>query len=180
MSDERGRPIGTFSGQQLYPLDPRPEEISVEDIAHGLANTCRYGGQCQFYYSVGTHSIYVSRELDAYGPEMQLYGLFHDAAEAYITDVPRPLKNELDGYESVEHDILDAVWESLGITPPTETQWQTVMEADDQLFYYESETLLAEFDPPTVPSFSYELSPCLPREVRKQFLDRAAKLRERV
>ena len=157
MSEKRGRPIGTFSGRQLHPLDPSPEEIAIEDIAHGLANTCRYGGQCQFYYSVGTHSLYVSHELEGDGPEMQLYGLFHDAAEAYITDVPRPLKAELDGYEGVEAEILSAVWERLGVSPPTEEQWEQVKSADDRLFQYEAETLLAAFEPTTVPLRSLAL-----------------------
>jgi 5'-deoxynucleotidase YfbR-like HD superfamily hydrolase len=109
--DPRGRPIATYSGGRLHPLDPLAEEISIEDIAHGLANTCRYGGQCRFYYSVGTHSLYVSRELSAeFGVETQLYGLFHDAAEAYVTDVPRPVKGELDGYDDIESQLLEAVW----------------------------------------------------------------------
>ena len=176
MSEDRGRPIGTFSGKRLHPLDPRPEEITIEDIAHGLANTCRYGGQCQFYYSVGTHSLYVSRELADHGPEMQLYGLFHDAAEAYITDIPRPLKRELDGYDGIEQDILSAVWDHLSLSRPSPEQWQTVMNADDRLFYYESETLLAEFDPPTVPSLPYDLEPCEPETVRRKFEQRATQL----
>jgi len=59
----RGDPIGTYTGGDFYPLDPDPSAIELPDIANGLANTCRYAGQCQFYYSVGTHSIYVSEEL---------------------------------------------------------------------------------------------------------------------
>lgn len=180
MSDDRGRPIGTFTGQRMHPLDPHPDEIRIEDIAHGLANTCRYGGQCQFYYSVGTHSIYVSKELSEYGPEMQLYGLFHDAAEAYITDLPRPVKAEIEGYDGIESGILSAVWDTLSLSHPTEQQWKTVMAVDDQLFHYESEELLAEFDPPSVPELSYKLTPCAPADVREQFLSRTEQLQKRV
>jgi hypothetical protein len=180
MSGERGSPIGTFSGRRLHPLDPRPEEIAVEDIAHGLSNTCRYGGQCRFYYSVATHAIYVSRELADHGPEMQLYGLFHDAAEAYITDVPRPLKRELDGYDRVEHGILDAVWDRLGVSAPTDDQWERVMAVDDRLFRYEADRLLAEFEPPSVPRLPYDLEPCDPSEVRDEFQGRAEELLDRI
>jgi hypothetical protein len=180
MSDERGRPVGTFSGRRLHPLDPRPEEVTVEDVAHGLGNTCRYGGQCQFYYSVGTHSIYVSSELAEHGPAMALYGLFHDAAEAYITDVPRPLKRELDGYDRIEEDILEAVWDRLGVSAPTDEQWEAVMAADDRLFRYEADRLLAEFEPPSVPQLPYDIRPCEPEAVREEFRARAEGLLDRL
>jgi hypothetical protein len=177
MTDGRnGEPIATVSGGRIHPLDPRPEEIRVRDIAHGLAHTCRYAGQCQFYYSVATHARYVSQDLAAgFGPEVQLYGLFHDAAEAYVTDVPRPVKRELEGYDPIEERILAAVWASLGVSPPTDEQWTAVMEADDRLFHHEAETLLADFDPPET-DLSYDLSPCAPEQAREAFLTRAERL----
>ena len=64
--DRRGRPIATYSGGRFHPLDPLAEEISIEDIAHGLANTCRYGGQCQFYYSVGVGGRRSSQQAHRY------------------------------------------------------------------------------------------------------------------
>ncbi|MXR52001.1 phosphohydrolase [Halovenus sp. WSH3] len=178
MSEQRrGDPIGTYTGGEFHPLDPDPERIELPDIANGLANTCRYAGQCQFYYSVGTHSIYVSEELSEHGPTIQLYGLFHDAAEAYISDVPRPVKREIETFERIEQRILAAVWDRLGVDPPTESEWEVVMDADDRLFHYEADTLLAEFEPPSVPDLPYELSACSPERVREQFLDRAEQLR---
>lgn len=170
--------IETYSGLAFDPLDPDPETIRIEDVAHGLANTCRYAGQCRFYYSVATHAVYVSRELD--GPLLQLYGLFHDASEAYITDVPRPVKRELDEYDRMEREILAVVWERLGVPTPSDEQWAAVMDADDRLFRYEAETLLSEFSPEPVPDLSHELTPGRPIEARELFLDRAERLRERV
>lgn len=178
MSERRGDPIGTYTGGEFYPLDPEPSEVDLPDIANGLANTCRYAGQCQFYYSVGTHSLYVSEELAEQGPQVQLYGLLHDAAEAYVSDVPRPLKRELENFADIESNVLDAVWTGLGVPAPTDSQWETVMAADDQLFRYEADTLLAEFEPPSVPDLSYELSPCSPEEVRERFVDRVRELRQ--
>ena len=177
MSERRGDPIGTYTGGEFYPLDPDPAEVDLPDIANGLANTCRYAGQCQFYYSVATHSLYVSEELAEHGPQVQLYGLLHDAAEAYVSDVPRPIKRELENFERVEADVLDAVWTALDSPAPTDSQWETVMDADDRLFRYEADTLLAEFEPSSVPDRSYELSPCSPEAVREQFLDRVRELR---
>lgn len=177
MGERRGNPIGTYTGGEFYPLDPEPSEVDLPDIANGLANTCRYAGQCQFYYSVGTHSLYVSEELADWGPRMQLYGLLHDAAEAYVSDVPRPLKRELDRFADIEAEVLDAVWTGLCIPAPTGEEWAAVMDADDRLFRYEADTLLAEFEPASVPNLSYELSPCSPEAVREQFLDRARELR---
>jgi hypothetical protein len=172
--------IETYSGVAFDPLDPEPASVRVEDVAHGLANTCRYGGQCQFYYSVATHALYVSRELDEYGPLVQLYGLFHDASEAYITDVPRPVKRELDEYDRMEREILAAVWDRLDVPAPTDEQWAAVMDADDRLLRYEADTLLSEFAPSPVPDLSHELTPGRPGEARDLFLDRAEQLRERV
>lgn len=178
--EKRGDPIGTYTGGDFHPLDPEPAAIELPDIANGLANTCRYAGQCQFYYSVGTHSIYVSEELAEHGPRVQLYGLFHDAAEAYVSDVPRPVKREVETFQEIEDRILDAVWERLGVPAPTESEWAAVMDADDRIFHYEADTLLAEFEPPSVPDLSYELTACSPETVRGRFLDRAERLREQI
>ena len=81
--------IQTSSGQVFYPLDPRPEEIHIEDIAHSLSMQCRFLGHCRDFYSVAEHSVRVARELP---PELQKWGLLHDAAEAYLGDMVRPLK----------------------------------------------------------------------------------------
>jgi len=180
MSERRGRPVDTYTGQRFYPLDPRPGDIRLEDIAHGLANTCRYSGQCQHYYSVATHSRYVSDALAGEGPLVQLYGLFHDAAEAYVGDVPRPLKRELDRFEQVEREILGAVWDRLSVPAPTDAEWEVVMAADDRLLRFEADTLLSAFQPASVPDLPYELQPCSPADARDRFLARARELAEAV
>jgi len=173
----KGQAMDTFSGEQFYPLAPDPAEVQVVDVAHGLANTCRYGGQCQVFYSVATHSRYVSRELAGeHGPLVQLYGLFHDAAEAYVTDVPRPVKGELPTFEAIERGIREAVWEHLGVGHPTDRQWEAVMAADDRLLQYEADTLLDRFQPAEVPDLSYPRDGCNPPDARRAFLDRAEEL----
>lgn len=96
----------TFTGKQFWPLDPRADEICIEDIAHSLSMQCRYAGHCQRFYSVAEHSIHVSYVIE---PEFAIYGLLHDAAEAYLVDVPRPVKPFLDGYRAME----DRLWEEI-------------------------------------------------------------------
>lgn len=89
MEQRRGPFQVNASGGRWYPLDPRPEDFSIEDIAHHLAMICRYGGAPRHYYSVGEHSVLVSRHVPA---ELALFGLLHDAAEAVVGDTIKPIK----------------------------------------------------------------------------------------
>src|ERR1700693_75116 len=59
----KGDWIQTFTGRQFWPLDPRPEEVCIEDIAHGLSNECRFAGQCRSFYSVAQHSVLCARNV---------------------------------------------------------------------------------------------------------------------
>lgn len=91
-----------FSGRFFWPLDPRADEVDIDDIAHGLSNECRYAGQCLDYYSVAEHSVIVSLYVERAARDAgmaedvviawALEGLLHDAPEAYIGDIIRPLK----------------------------------------------------------------------------------------
>lgn len=102
----------TYTGRQFWPIDPRAEEIFIEDIAHSLSLQCRYAGHCINFYSVAEHCVHVSR---AVPPEDALWGLLHDAAEAYLVDVPRPLKPFLNGYKFREQKVMRAVAERFGL-----------------------------------------------------------------
>ena len=92
--------LTTHSGRLVNPLDLRVEDIDIEDIAHALANLNRFGGHTKFPISVATHSIHVSMLC----PDHPLDGLLHDAAEAYLVDIPRDLKAEviMAGYRDAE------------------------------------------------------------------------------
>jgi hypothetical protein len=78
--------LGTFSGLRFWPLDPEPEKILIADIAHALAHQCRFGGHASKFYSVSENSVHVSRRC---APEDALWGLLHDASEAYLVELPR-------------------------------------------------------------------------------------------
>lgn len=102
----------TYSARKFWPLDARHEEIHIEDIAHALAMQCRYGGHCERFYSVAEHSVLMARSVSH---ENAMWALLHDAAEAYLADVPRPLKRYLPGYKEAEAKVMAAICERFGL-----------------------------------------------------------------
>ena len=144
MTKRIGDYIETFTGKQFWPLDPRPEDVDVLDIAHSLSMQCRFNGHCKVFYSVAEHSLIVAEELAVmgYSSEMQLQGLLHDAAEAYICDLPRPLKNCIDGYKSYELDIQSVIYDALNLDYPSASEQLTVKHVDDALLKYEGRHLM--------------------------------------
>ncbi len=103
-----GYSMQTFSRTMFYPLDPHPEDVHIVDIAHALANICRFGGHAKRFYSVAQHSVLVSRIVQ---PEDALHGLMHDAAEAYVGDVVRPIKHMpgMAAYHAAEQGVWCAI-----------------------------------------------------------------------
>jgi uncharacterized protein len=136
--------IETFTGGTFAPLDPTWANIRVEDIAHALSNQGRFSGHTRFRYSVGEHSVRVSEVLEAWGcaPWIQLWGLLHDAAEAYLVDLPTPLKLDAaigPAYRKAEAKLMLAVCKrfSLPAGEPAE-----VREADVRLLATEVRDLM--------------------------------------
>lgn len=106
----------TWSARKFWPLDPHAEEVFIEDIAHSLSMQCRYAGHCRRFYSVAEHSVLMARWLlPNHGPEIALWGLMHDASEAYLVDVPRPVKPYLAGYKDAESKVMAAVCQRFGL-----------------------------------------------------------------
>jgi predicted HD phosphohydrolase len=117
--------IQTFSGRRFSPLEPDPDAIDVVDIAHALAHHCRFGGHCRAYYSVAQHSCVVADAVEATGADADtvLHALLHDASEAYLGDLPHPLKHRSAlgaFYREVEEPLQAAVLARFGLTaePP--------------------------------------------------------------
>ncbi|MEM0949571.1 MAG: phosphohydrolase [Pseudomonadota bacterium] len=102
------------SGSPFWPTEPRVQDIRIEDIAHSLSQLCRYGGHTSEFYSVAQHSVLVARCVPV---EHRLWALLHDAPEAYVVDVPRPLKHQLQGYKEIENRVMVAVCERFGLPP---------------------------------------------------------------
>ncbi|MDW9650765.1 hypothetical protein GOB33_22010 [Sinorhizobium meliloti] len=105
----------TASGRKFWPMDPLSEEVFIDDIAHSLSLQCRYAGHCLRFYSVAEHSVHLARHLRWQGVEVALWALLHDASEAYLVDVPRPVKPYLVGYKDAERQVMAAVCERFGL-----------------------------------------------------------------
>lgn len=131
--------VGTRSGKKIDLLNPDPKQITIEDIATGLSNVARFNGQTDNWYSVAEHSIHVAELLPN---KYKLLGLLHDASEAYICDVPSPLKWLLgDAYKQVERRLQGAIGEALGLGQLLVDLPPVVKEADAVLLYSEKELL---------------------------------------
>lgn len=129
--------IRVASGHYVNLKNPRPETIKIEDIAHALANIARFGGHYPVHLSVATHSLAVEARLAKLKKpaKCRLHGLLHDAAEAYIHDVPTPVKKLMTGYYGIEQQFLDVIFAKYGIEEH-EFQ-QDVAEADEYVFQVE-------------------------------------------
>lgn len=112
--------IQTYSGKMFNVFDPDASLIDIEDIAHALSLTCRFGGHCSSFYSVAQHSILVSDWMyKNLHPQKSaiigMIGLLHDAAEAYIGDVPRPIKRFINDFDKIEFNIIEMIYKKYGV-----------------------------------------------------------------
>jgi len=127
-----------WSGGIYWPLDPRAEEVFIEDIAHALSMQCRYAGHTDNFYSVGEHSVHVSYIVP---PRMALLGLLHDSTEAYLVDVPRPVKRHLTNYKKIEQLNWTVIAERFDL-PEYGTQWSEIHRADAEMLAAERAVLM--------------------------------------
>lgn len=130
--------ITTYSGIQYSLLNPRVEDILIEDIAHHLSNICRYTGACREFYSVAQHSWHVSFLCD---PEYALEGLMHDSSEAYVSDMSAPLKHSPNmlPYRDIEEINARAIVTRFGLRYP----WHaSIKEADFRMYKTECRDLM--------------------------------------
>ena len=172
------RTIETFTGGLIDPLNPNPQSIRIEDIAHALSNVCRFAGQSRVFYSVAQHSLIVSSLCRA---EQARIGLMHDAAEAYLGDLTRPVKSRFPNYVAAEAKLTAVIFsrfnldirllpsikpidlqvclaEALSLLPPRPEHWAAF------------ERLISS------PRHDLSISPINPRSAELLFLARAREL----
>ena len=153
-----GGQITTYTGVHMDPADPKPEQFRIEDIAHALSLICRGNGQVATFWSVGEHCLCCAREALARGlsSRVVLACLLHDAGECYLSDVPRPIKRELNGYEEMENRLLGRIYEKFlgsGLLPEEEAQ---IKEIDDALLWRDLVHLLREEPQGSAPELAEE------------------------
>lgn len=163
----------SFTGRQFWPADPRPGDVCIEDIAHALANVCRFGGMVRKFYSVAQHSVIVS---ETCLEEHALHGLLHDATEAYLGDVIRPLKGELSGYKVLESMWASAIGRSFGLGDALEHLPADVKRGDRIALSTEYRDLMPPGGPTWVtdetPPLPLSITPWAPELAEQRFLDR--------
>ena len=136
--------MSTYTGKRFDPMQMTAEDISIEDIAHALSLLCRGGGHLKYFYSVGQHSINCMKEAKARGfsKRLQLACLLHDASEAYISDIIRPVKMYLTNYLEIEDTIMQKIWEKFGLGDLTAEEHLTWKQIDDEILDYELKNLV--------------------------------------
>lgn len=155
--------IMTYTKKMFDPLHPNADLLDIADIAHALSMLCRANGHFKTFYSVAQHSINCMQEARArgYSPRLQLACLLHDASEAYLSDITRPVKAELPKYQEIESPLQDLIWEKWLGSPLTGEERKLVFAIDDEVLLHEFLNLmdarLAEDIPAlqSAPDFSF-------------------------
>lgn len=145
--------IMTCSHKMFDPLNPEIELIDIADIAHSLSMLCRANGHFQRFYSVGMHSINCAKEAMArnYSRKVQLACLLHDGSEAYLSDVTRPVKQEIPRYKEIEEPLQDVIWKKFLGEDLTEEENRLVFLIDDDILENEFPALMGAKLKETVP-----------------------------
>jgi len=136
--------ILTHTRVMFDPVHPDAALIDIRDIAHSLSMLCRANGHFPTFYSVGQHSINCMQEAAArgYSRRVQLACLLHDASEAYLADVTRPVKKELPRYLQIEAPLQNLIWEKFMGQPLSNEEYTQVFAIDDTILYYEFKELM--------------------------------------
>lgn len=137
---EAGVYMETFTGKYVKPLDLKYEDIDIVDIAHHLSLTCRYSGACKEFYSVAQHSVMVSYLVEK---KSKLTALLHDASEAYMPDVIRPIKYSIPELKKIEDRIAVRI---LGKFKCFGADWEAIKRADHIMLATEARDLMKRTD----------------------------------
>lgn len=180
----KGGSIQTFTGQILYPLDPRIEEIHLVDVAHSMGNKARFTGHTKVFYSSGEHAVRVSWHVrDTGGSIMQQYvALHHDDSDYCLPDVPTPLKvlPEFAWFRELEHLHQDLCYKRFGCIVD---DYSVIKRSDVVLLLTEKRDLMSKknanwghkYTEKPIPK-PYKISPWSPRKAKTEYLRRHREL----
>ena len=130
--------IRTYTGIYMNVFEPTLRMICIEDIAHALSHQCRFGGHLPKFYSVAQHSWLCESLIE---PEQKLSALLHDASEAYLLDIPRPIKQRLSNYKQIEDGLMRLIAEKFQFEYPLNKR---VKEIDEQVLQIEWDNLMLQ------------------------------------
>jgi hypothetical protein len=139
----KGPTILTADGNYFDFERPDPNHVTIKSVARGLANTCRFAGQCARFYSVAEHSVLLSKMVSIRGNHIERIGLLHDAAEAFILDMPKPLKEMLPDYKAVESRVEEVVFSKFGFSNPLPA---IIKDADRRMLATEQSQIMFNTD----------------------------------
>ncbi len=167
--------ITTFSGEDFDPLHPDVAKIHITDIAHALSMMCRANGHFSRFYSVGQHCVNCAVEAQArsYSKKVQLGCLLHDASEAYIADITRPVKPYLSNYMEIEERLQSLIYQKFIPEPLSSEDFAQIKQIDDLMLVCEFNTLMCkpvfDYKPEIVGSIHLELESF--ESVCQQYID---------
>jgi len=176
--------LQTVSGRFFNPFEPDLEQLDPGDIACALANLCRFGGHCRPFYSVAQHSVIVSRLVEERGGDAEdvFAALMHDAAEAYLGDMPHPIKHRSplgDAFKAAEEHLERAIRARFGIREGV----PAIKRADRALLATERRAFSAESwhwpELEGIEALDLELEAWSPAEAERAFAARFAELEDR-
>lgn len=167
--------IQTYSGRLVDPMNLRPEDVFIQDVAHALSLLCRWTGHCRFHYSVAQHSVLGSQVISQGNA---LWFLLHDAAEAYLNDMSRQTKDLLPAYKEAEDRALRVIVDRFQLPWPMPAEVKFV---DNQMLMAEKDQVMERCEwPPEFcvgPSADVRIDERPPREVERAFMERFISLR---
>lgn len=161
------RAIMLQSGVLFDVFDPNPSDINIDDIAHALSNLCRFGGHSPEFYSVAQHCVLCSH-VDG-TPKEQMEFLMHDSSEAYLADIPRPIKKKLSDYSKIEDNLLNVIFNKFELSFPLSDK---VKDVDNCALEFEYKCFFEMRD--------YSFTYWKPREAREKFLLRFEELKNKI
>jgi hypothetical protein len=176
--------LQTVSGRFFNPFEPDPAQIDIGDIARALANVCRFGGHCRSFYSVAQHSVIVSELVEQRGGDVEdvFAALMHDATEAYLGDMPHPIKHRSplgEAFKQAEDHLQAVLGEHFNIKPGV----KEIKVADRALLATERRALSGENwhwpELDGVEPLDIELTAWPPDEAARLFLERFEELSAR-
>ena len=168
--------VSTFLGNRFYLTRPHIDDVAIEDIAHGLAYQCRFNGQTQDFYSVAQHSLIVMQIVPE---EYRLAALLHDAAEAYLGDMVKPLKNLFPEFSVIEARVMEIIGHRFGVD--LAKLHPSIKQADRIALATEKRDLMPHSTEPWVYLVGIEalpeiIQPMPPQKAKQAFLDAFARI----